>query len=47
MIFFQSLWAKNGHFVTYELIKIFKMRVLLEFWLLLEGVKSFTVPEKS
>ena len=36
-IFFHFLWAKNGHFLTFKVIKNFKMRVLLEIRVLLEG----------
>ena len=36
-IFFHFSWAKNGHFLTFKVIKNFKMRVLLEIRVLLEG----------
>ena len=36
-IFSPFLWAKNGHFLTFNVIKNFKMRVLLEIRVLLEG----------
>ena len=36
-IFLPFLWAKNGHFLTFNVIKNFKMRVLLEIRVLLEG----------
>ena len=36
-IFFQFSLAKNGHFLTFNVIKNFKMKVLLEIRMLLEG----------
>ena len=36
-IFFQFSWAKNVHFLTFNVIKNFKMRVLLEIRVLFEG----------
>ena len=36
-IFFQFSWAKNNHFLTFNVIKNFKMRVVLEIRVLLEG----------
>ena len=36
-IIFQHLWAKNGHVFIFECNKNFKMLVLLEIWVLLEG----------
>ena len=36
-IFFQFSWAKNGDFLTFNVIKNFKMRVVLEIRVLLEG----------
>ena len=36
-IFSPFLWAKNGHFLTFNAIKNFKMQVLLEIRVLFEG----------